>query len=66
MKYFLSLIFFFITINSSAAVWFDPNFRVWVGNMCQTSMGVDMVPPQPVGSTCFSQRFNTYGFIANR
>ncbi len=54
-----------ISLPVTAAVWRDPATGIWVGNICQTALGWEMIPPQPVGTTCWSPGWRSYGFIAN-
>lgn len=65
MRRLLSIILLLLTIPAMAAVQRDPRTGIWIGNICQTPMGWQVVPWQPVGSVCFSPGWNAYGFIAN-
>lgn len=60
----ISVLLLFATAVT-AAVMRDPNTGIWVGNICQTPSGWQVVPWQPVGSVCFSPGWQSYGFIAN-
>lgn len=64
MKILLILLLFVYT-NVGAAVWQDPRTGTWIGNICSTVVGWQVVAPQPVGSTCFAPGLRAYGFIAN-
>lgn len=50
--------------TSQAAVWQDLYTGHFVGNICQGMNGWQVVPPSPVGATCFSPFFG-HGFIAS-
>ena len=64
MRKLLFILCFLPTI-ALAAVWWNPQDQVWVGNVCQTPIGWQFVPSAPVGSVCYSPGLRTYGFIAN-
>lgn len=61
----LLILFLSLPIIANAEVIFGPN-GVLYGNVCQTQMGWQYVPWQPVGSLCYSPRFNSWGYILNR
>ena len=55
---------FSFSFTSQAAVWQDPSTKSVVGNICQGVYGWQVVPPRPVGATCFSPAFG-HGVIAS-
>ena len=65
MRQILFPVLFFFATSANSAVWQDRSTGIWVGNVCQTPLGWQIVPPQPIGSTCYSPGWNSYGFIAN-
>lgn len=50
--------------SANAATAFNPYLGVWVGNVCQTPYGWQIVPPAPVGAGCYSPAYGV-GFIAD-
>jgi hypothetical protein len=65
MKFLIILPLLIAALSANAAVWRDARTGIWIGNICQTAMGWQIVAPQPVGSVCFSPGWGSYGFIAN-
>lgn len=65
MRRLLLALLFIVPVTAAAAVWRDPYTGIWIGNICQTPLGWQQVPPQPVGSACYSPGWRSYGFIAN-
>lgn len=65
MRSLLFSILVSMAVTAGAAVVRDPATGVWLGNICQTSMGWQEVPWQPIGTVCYSPGWRAYGFIAN-
>jgi hypothetical protein len=65
MKKTIITLLLLVSLPVGAAVWRDQRTGIWIGNICQTPAGWQIVPPQPVGSICFSPGWQAYGFIAN-
>ena len=51
-------------VTSAQAAWFDPTIGMYVGNVCQTPIGWQIVRPAVVGASCFSPAFGV-GVITN-
>lgn len=54
-----------VSTPALSAVWWNPTLGLWIGNICQTPAGWQAVAPLPVGATCYSPAWNSYGYIAN-
>lgn len=65
MKILLAALLTSIALTAHSAIWRDQRTGTWIGDICQTPLGWQKVPPQPVGSVCWSQGWQSYGFIAN-
>lgn len=47
---------------ANAAVWQDPFSGLYLGNICQSQLGWQIVSPAPIGSSCVSPAFG-FGFV---
>lgn len=65
MKVLLLVLLLLLPSHVEAEVIIGPN-GVRYGNICQTSIGWQIVPWQPVGSVCYAPAFNLWGYILNR
>jgi len=55
MRILTFFLLFTLCTTLNAAVRWNPNLRVWEGNVCMNNMGWQIVNWQPIGSICLIQ-----------
>jgi hypothetical protein len=53
MKYIISILLLALAIPTNAAVRFNPQTKMWEGNICMNNIGWQFVDWRPIGSLCW-------------